>query len=264
MPGGEILRTKKFAPMGSALCFPVECIIFAAIVEYAIDRAGDPPKRSLYCVYGDDIVVETEYAEGVISALEEFGFTVNRDKSFYTITHLNFRESCGGEFLFGDDVAPVRIPRRFRGIRPDKCLADAGHYEGLIDLANSLRTVSPTARLMILQVLNHLPKWARPLYVAIGEEGGIESPQPTNYRNYIREFVDPQVTSNIPYQRTMVKHGAAKPQRGKVVEEDEDIRLYECLRAMAESPDDREVEGDTFIDHQDEGPRGRRLTSRWS
>lgn len=36
LPSGETIETKKFAPMGSALCFPTMCLVFAAICEYAV------------------------------------------------------------------------------------------------------------------------------------------------------------------------------------------------------------------------------------
>lgn len=266
LPSGRRFRTRKFAPMGSALCFPIECIVFCSIVEYAIKQVGGSPKHSHYCVYGDDIVVETKWALPVITALLDFGFTVNTNKSYYTVSHLNFRESCGGEYVLGEDVAPVKIPRNFRGIDKTLCLADADRYEGLIDLANRLRPISPTGRRIIIQCLNNLPRWARPKFVAIGENGGIQSDTATNFRLECRRFVDPQVTPNNRYQRTMYRHGCRKHPVGTIIEEDEDIRLYECLRAMAVAPDSDLIDrdGDTFIDHLGRDHTARRLTSRWS
>jgi hypothetical protein len=258
------ITTKKYAPMGSALCFPVECLIFCSIVEWAIQKAGGAPERSNYCVYGDDIVVETEYAAAVITALELFGFSVNKSKSYYQIRVLNYRESCGGEYILGEDVTPVRIGRRFAGLHDLR--GDASHYLGAIDLANNLKDCSTHGRLLIISVLNDLPRWARPLFVDIGEGGGIESPTPTNFHLHKKVFVDPVTTPDLPYQRTRYQHGGTRASKGKIVTEDEDIRLYECLRAMAANPDRDLIENDqeTWIDHQDTPQTVRRLTGVWT
>lgn len=111
LPNGETIPLKKFAPMGSALCFPIECIIFAAIVEYASAAACKRlriPKR-VYSVYGDDLVVQSECYEDVIDALLLCGFHVNASKS-YNVGR--YRESCGKEYYAGFDISPLyyRIP----------------------------------------------------------------------------------------------------------------------------------------------------------
>jgi hypothetical protein len=275
--------------MGSAMCFPVECIVFAAIVEWAIMHAHGDPRHSNYCVYGDDIIVETEFAPAVVTALEEFGFTVNHEKSYYRETVLNYRESCGGEYVFGEDVTPVKVSRKFHGLDRPSLMGDVSHYEGAIELANNLLDCSPTARLMIIQALNSLPQWARPLFVGLDEDGGIKSPTPTNWRLAKRDasYIIPY--PHNWYQKDQYRHGCRKNPIGIVREEDEDIRLYECLRSMAESPDrdleqvssspfrpckpiSKRFEGDdreyltagVLIDHEDTPHSARRLTSRWS
>jgi hypothetical protein len=289
LPNGEAVALRKFAPMGSALCFPVECIIFSAIVEWAIGQAHGSPNHSNYCVYGDDIVVETEYAPYVIEALEEYGFKVNTDKSYYTLTRLNYRESCGGEFVFGEDVTPVKISRKFHGLDRPSLLEDVSHYEGAIELANNLYDCSPTARLMIIQTLNDLPQWARPLFVGLDDDGGIKSPTPTNWLLAKRDASYIIPWPHNWYQKDQYRHGCRKNPVGKIVAEDEDIRLYECLRSMAEAPDrdleqvssepfrpltplkprfkgdDREyLTAGVLIDHEGTPHQARRLTSRWS
>lgn len=110
LPCGTTVPLKKFAPMGSATCFPVESIVFWAITlaaspdSYHIE--GRKTKFPTMSVFGDDIIVPSALADNTINALESYGLLVNREKSF---TNGPFRESCGGDFYLGHDVAPVRI-----------------------------------------------------------------------------------------------------------------------------------------------------------
>lgn len=103
LPSGKKLELKKFAPMGSSLCFPV-----LALVTWAILTAGAPDAdtREGILVYGDDVIVPTAYAANAIEHLESFGLKVNRDKS---CTKGSFRESCGMDAFKGICVTPVRL-----------------------------------------------------------------------------------------------------------------------------------------------------------
>jgi len=71
MPDGSTCHLQKFAPMGSALCFPIECIIFAAMVEYSIRkvRTAGIECSTLYSVFGDDLVVPTACVEELLITL---------------------------------------------------------------------------------------------------------------------------------------------------------------------------------------------------
>lgn len=109
LPDGTHMELKKFAPMGSALCFPIETIIFAAICEF-VTREHNFSGR--YSVFGDDIIVPTECVSDTFYVLESFGFRPNEDKSFFSEA-CSFRESCGGEFINGFDVTPLRISRKY-------------------------------------------------------------------------------------------------------------------------------------------------------
>lgn len=99
LPDGSKVKLQKFAPMGSACCFPVEALTFWAIAS-AVTRDLNT------LVYGDDIICEAPQADQVMDALESFGLKVNRDKSYTTGP---FRESCGGDYHNGCDVTPVRV-----------------------------------------------------------------------------------------------------------------------------------------------------------
>ena len=115
LPNGMIMPLAKFAPMGSACCFPVEAICFWSIALAACgcdrdylnrlftNRLKDTDMRM--SVFGDDIIVPTEHAQKVIRAFEVCGLLVNRSKSYWAGP---FRESCGGDYHLGVNVAPVR------------------------------------------------------------------------------------------------------------------------------------------------------------
>lgn len=116
VPGHGVKRLAKFASMGSALCFPIEAMVFLTIVAIGVNRqlntqftkSGISRILRGVRVYGDDIIVPVEHAESVILALEDFGLRVNKDKSFWTG---KFRESCGGDYYAGTDVSVVKCRR---------------------------------------------------------------------------------------------------------------------------------------------------------
>lgn len=156
LPDGKVMATKKFAPMGSALCFPMECIIFCAIVEAAILSVGGLPRKSKYRVYGDDIIVEQRYAEEVTLRLSRNGFRVNLMKSFWHVLDHNFRESCGGEYMDGMDVTPIRLSRRFAGYSDSRHLSPSS-IAACVDLCNLSFRRLPTVRRLVVRSLLELP-----------------------------------------------------------------------------------------------------------
>jgi len=103
LPSGKELTLRKFAPMGSCLCFPV-----MALTIWAILTAGAPDQdaRDSILVYGDDVIVKRAHALDAIEQLESYGLLINRDKS---CIRGFFRESCGVDAFKGINVTPVRI-----------------------------------------------------------------------------------------------------------------------------------------------------------
>lgn len=112
LPDGQIVKLKKFAPMGSAVCFPVEAMVFYSICVAAQQyQSGDsrmPPKApSDYpYVYGDDLIVQSQYYEVIEEALESVHLKVNHDKC---CRGRWFRESCGMDAFKGICVTPLKI-----------------------------------------------------------------------------------------------------------------------------------------------------------
>nr|QDH86845.1 MAG: RNA-dependent RNA polymerase [Leviviridae sp.] len=114
VPGHGVVRLAKFASMGSALCFPVEAMVFCTLVFCGIEEGLKTRLtpglirrfKSQVRVYGDDIIVPVDFARSVVGKLEDFGLRVNTRKSFWTG---KFRESCGKEYYDGEDVSIVRV-----------------------------------------------------------------------------------------------------------------------------------------------------------
>jgi len=112
LPSGEVIHLKKFASMGSALCFPIEAMVFfTSILTSMCYRLGYRPSRRILrtlgedvSVYGDDLVVPSDMAPSICEDLELLGFKVNQRKSFGTG---KFRESCGADCYAGVEVTPV-------------------------------------------------------------------------------------------------------------------------------------------------------------
>jgi len=134
LPDGRVITLKKFAPMGSALCFPVEALIFYVIIVAAIHKESrllpvEIGKR-VY-VYGDDIIVPREWAHVSMHALELVGLKVNRAKSCITGP---FKESCGTDAFKGVVVTPLRVRTPWSGRS-----SDGAALASYTSLANSLR-----------------------------------------------------------------------------------------------------------------------------
>lgn len=104
------VRLEKFSSMGNGFTFELETAIFLAIILAVrnLRSIKEPlealiePGRDVF-VYGDDIIIPTDYAPDVVSALNYCGFTLNATKSFVSGP---FRESCGGDYFRGVDVRP--------------------------------------------------------------------------------------------------------------------------------------------------------------
>lgn len=112
LPNGQDVVLSKFASMGSAMCFPVEAMVFYTLIQSAVHRKlGIRPSSSsirtisqYVKVYGDDIIVPVAWTDCVMANLEAYGLKVNRSKSF---SKSHFRESCGGDYYKGVSVKPV-------------------------------------------------------------------------------------------------------------------------------------------------------------
>ena len=169
---GEIHLT-KFASMGSALTFPMECLVFLTLCFMGIEKGlgrqitiQDVVRHTgMVRAYGDDLIVPTADAHNVMEMLNRYGFKVNMNKSFF---EGNFRESCGKEYFRGTDVSIVKCRREFpepiagstkwvRGQRMENIL----RVVSLVEFRNNLyqRGFRKTAEHLDIEVRRVLPVW---------------------------------------------------------------------------------------------------------
>jgi len=124
---GRLHRLRKWAPMGNALTFPVESLIFWALVRSSIYTGYGENCNQIY-VFGDDIIFPTRYYARVHECLVAAGLKVNSNKTFRSGF---FRESCGVEAYKGFDITPLRM-RAGDIITTQDCIS-------MLDLAKRLR-----------------------------------------------------------------------------------------------------------------------------
>lgn len=141
----------KFAPMGSALCFPVESIVFWALCVGTIwELCNDlTHARSCVYVYGDDLIIKDEYAAVCMNVLESVALRVNKDKSF--MGAIPFRESCGVDALNGEDVTPLRIKKM-----PPRSPYDTPSLIAWISYAENSQYICPRRSAFILSTVEYL------------------------------------------------------------------------------------------------------------
>lgn len=241
---GKTYPLPIFATMGSALTFPVECAVFAVVVESAFRRMNIHPSKRKYLVYGDDIVCPLVICDCVVETLGKCGFTVNNRKSFTSTFNL-FRESCGGEFLSGDEVTPIRVPRNLHPI--SDWGKDPEAYASSIELANRFYQLFPISRLFIISQL-----WqagVTPYFTTSPiDTSGIYSHEATNWRAPRRYNKDLQ--RNEVRCTCLSTHPLKRDVRGY-----EDLRYFECLRqarCRQDVEDESPMWGSVFDD--EDGP----------
>lgn len=124
--GRGTVPLNMISTMGNGYTFPLQTIIFSAVVTACMAWRGIPtgsgssmngaywpPRKTwsaraseLWSVFGDDIICPSACAEDVVAILALLGFNVNRDKSFVKGP---FRESCGSDFFNGSDIRGVYV-----------------------------------------------------------------------------------------------------------------------------------------------------------
>lgn len=256
LPTGTRLELSKFAPMGSALCFPIESIIFLVISYLGVERAMESGKDvdpetgyhrgNFISVYGDDVIIPSWAYEEVINYLRLFGFTPNAEKSYGSGP---FKESCGGNYYCGTDITPIKFQLKLDEIERDEhvdkhpMLIGPPAYSALIAYANM--AYARGYSLLRCAIIHRLMSCGyQPLFASdssLLERGscagrswvdGVEKITNAIYSTHATNF-HLQREVDLDCQRIMVKHTAVGTvQRGKPKATDQTVKggLYEALR----------------------------------
>jgi hypothetical protein len=182
---------KKYAGMGNRLTFPLEVLTFSSIVSEAIHLSGGDPKREVWLVYGDDIIIPTIYYDTTVALLTRYGFIVNDEKSYRGNKSHVFRESCGMWALDGFDVTPVllsrklpQIGKRYMGRNVPKGLhgLQTNWPTSYVQLSNRLYESGLWhARSYVVRSMKEQLKHQMPLFTQPHIDGGLWSSEPTNF-----------------------------------------------------------------------------------
>lgn len=157
LPDGRLVTLGKFAPMGSALCFPVEAIVFWSLAVAVLRLHGRKLRdclESVY-VYGDDIIVKREDYALLLQWFPKVGLRFNEGKC---CTSGFFRESCGCDAFKGVDVTPIRL----RKVWNRRNIRDASELSSFVALSNAMYaagmwTVAAAIRSRIVDRYGPLP-----------------------------------------------------------------------------------------------------------
>lgn len=233
---GRVLTVAKFAPMGSALCFPIQTLIFAGLAEvtarYVGQTTGHHDHR--FRVYGDDIIIPSPHLEDMASNLRLCGFTLNEDKTY---GHpYRFRESCGLDCYDGTDISPMKIGRRF--LSGALSVRSVGSFARTCTAANSAAAYGYSLlRSYLIDSLVNGSEWVPPF--SLDGMLGIQSDSPTNYRlprrwneDYHRMEILAACVTSIQSQSCSLKWDHKRNTYVFVIpnEYHEEARLYEWFR----------------------------------
>lgn len=159
---------RKFAPMGSALTFPIQSIVFSIISIAALLLSEETESLSIatvrsaaerITVFGDDIIVPTPCYGHLVRLLSDCGLKVNTDKSF---SEGFFRESCGMDAYKGVDVTPSYLLQTYDGT--------AQATATIVEMSNNFfkRGLWKTS----LAIVGLLPEGERKLLLVTGDDLG--------------------------------------------------------------------------------------------
>jgi hypothetical protein len=164
LPTGRVLDLNMVSTMGNGYTFPLQTMLFSAVVVGVANYLGVKLSSSNFGVFGDDIICPTVMHRTVYRVLSILGFTVNANKSF---VEGPFRESCGADFHNGQNVRGVYLKR----LRTDQDLNVA---------INALNRWSAKTGVFLNRTVTYLASGLRRvLYVPLDESdnAGIHTPR---------------------------------------------------------------------------------------
>lgn len=232
------LEINKFAPMGSACCFPVECLVFAGLTLHVAAKRSRSTRLNYrkFRVFGDDIICPTSITDEVMESLSDLGFTVNTEKSYWSG---DYRESCGMDAWKGFDVTPLKLKDfsfDFNGSKP--CSYE--HHSRVISYLNTLYNsgYKNVRSFFLKKFLNSRVRLGKAnvkvqntLVFGDGSHGTLVSCQPDNFHLTVVPITG--------YQRYGYKYIGWKPRKPILSSSDElhldEVHYFEWLMRSARS-----------------------------
>lgn len=206
LPDGKVYDLHMPCTMGSRLTVPVQSFTYWVIVCTAAEIAyelGVIPSLDVLrdcSVYNDDIIVPYVLYDTVCDLLTLSGLIVNHDKS-YTDGH-PFRESCGVDFFYDEEVTTIYWPRRELNVANDE-------LPSLCALHNRLYSIGALHAASVVKdrVLALQPKLpcVTPEDVEVGLYAEFSNRQVAQYISDVYESVAYQVKVEQPYVKKTLK-----------------------------------------------------------
>lgn len=152
--GGDSVELSAFSPMGSAVCFPIQSLVFWSLTMASLKNVlrQEPLEylASQVKVFGDDIIAPDCCYDTLLGTLRLLGMSPNLHK---TCRETPFRESCGTEWYAGHDVSVVRNRKTPYGsigyqnipdlVSLQRTLYAAGLYQTANSVALMVRDLKP-------------------------------------------------------------------------------------------------------------------------
>lgn len=205
LPDGKYYALHMPCTMGSRLTVPVQSFIYWVIVCAAAEIAyelGVIPSLDILrdcSVYNDDIIVPYVLYDTVCDFLTLAGLIVNHDKS-YTDGH-PFRESCGVDFYYDEEVTTVYWPRRELNVTHDELPSLCALHNRLYLIGAKHAASVVKDRLLALQ-----PKLpcVTPDDVEVGMYTEFSNRQVSPYRSDIYRTITYQVEVERPFVKKIL------------------------------------------------------------
>lgn len=109
--GDKLVEYEKFSSMGNGFTFELESLIFYAIAKSIVPDGHDLSEA--VSIYGDDLIIPSEFEDVCIDVFKTCGFVINRSKTYFSSY---YRESCGSHYWDGKRIAPVYLRRSLQNI----------------------------------------------------------------------------------------------------------------------------------------------------
>lgn len=110
----KVISLQSFMTMGVGFTFPLQTLLFYAVIQSVKNLLRSTMPHAfpgIISVYGDDCVFPTSLYPYVVQCLNDLGFRVNNEKSFFSGF---FRESCGEDCYKGVSVRPTFLKWKFQ------------------------------------------------------------------------------------------------------------------------------------------------------